>query len=89
MKILKEDKYFQYGMCKPIKWYWLKRILYWLIDAYYHVLVRLIPTPKENSSLYQLSLILIFKDEAPYLQEWLEYHLMLGVQHFYLYPQIS
>ena len=89
MKILKEDKYFQYGLSKPIKWYWLKRILYGLIDAYYQVLVRLIPMPKENSSLYQLSLILIFKDEAPYLQEWLEYHLMLGVQHFYLYQNNS
>ena len=89
MKILKEDKYFQYGLSKPIKWYWLKRILYGLIDAYYQVLVRLIPMPKENSSLYQLSLILIFKDEAPYLREWLEYHLMLGVQHFYLYQNNS
>ena len=31
----------------------------------------------------------MFKDEAPYLREWLEYHLMVGVDHFYLYDNNS
>ncbi len=38
---------------------------------------------------YELSLCAIFKDEAPYLQEWIEYHRMLGVQHFWLYNNES
>lgn len=29
------------------------------------------------------------KNEAPYLEEWLEYHLLLGVEHFYLYDNGS
>lgn len=28
-----------------------------------------------------------FKDENPYLKEWLDYHLKVGVDHFYLYDQ--
>lgn len=38
---------------------------------------------------YEVSLCLIFKDEAPYLREWLEYHILIGVDHFYLYNNNS
>ncbi len=34
---------------------------------------------------YNLSVCATFSDEAPYLEEWIEYHKMLGVDHFYLY----
>lgn len=33
---------------------------------------------------YTLSICAIFQDEAPYLKEWIEYHRLLGVEHFYL-----
>ena len=38
---------------------------------------------------WELSAAMIFQDEAPYLREWIEYHKMLGVQHFYLYNNKS
>jgi hypothetical protein len=38
---------------------------------------------------HHLSACMIFNNEAPYLKEWLEYHLLLGVQHFYLYNNQS
>lgn len=38
---------------------------------------------------YYLSLCLIFKNEAPFLKEWLDYHLSIGVDHFYLYNNNS
>ena len=31
----------------------------------------------------------IFKDEAPYLKEWIEYHKLLGAEHFFLYNNES
>jgi hypothetical protein len=31
----------------------------------------------------------MFRDEARWLKEWLEYHLLIGVQHFYLYNNLS
>lgn len=31
----------------------------------------------------------IFKNEGPYLKEWIEYHLMIGINHIYLYNNNS
>ena len=33
---------------------------------------------------YSLSVYAIFKDEAKYIQEWIEFHRIVGVEHFYL-----
>src|SRR3989339_2237430 len=38
---------------------------------------------------YQLSICAIFQDEAPYLKEWIEFHQLVGVEHFYLYNHRS
>lgn len=38
---------------------------------------------------YQLSICAIFQNEAPYLKEWLEYHRLLGVEHFFLINHLS
>jgi len=34
-----------------------------------------------------LSTVSVFKNENDYIREWLEYHLMMGVDHMYLYDQ--
>ncbi len=34
---------------------------------------------------YTLSICAIFKDEAPYFKEWIEFHRLVGAEHFYLY----
>lgn len=36
-----------------------------------------------------LAICAIFKNEAPYLKEWIEYHRIIGVEHFYLYDNGS
>ena len=38
---------------------------------------------------YYLSIYANFRDEAPYLYEWIVYHLLIGVDHFYLYNHLS
>lgn len=38
---------------------------------------------------YEVSLCLIFKNEAKFLKEWLDYHITVGVDHFYLYNNNS
>lgn len=38
---------------------------------------------------YHLSICAIFNDEGPYFKEWIEYHQLLGVEHFYLYNHNS
>lgn len=38
---------------------------------------------------YRISLCLIFNNEAPFLKEWLDYHIVVGIDHFYLYNNNS
>ena len=39
--------------------------------------------------LYDLAVVAIMKNEAPYVKEWLDYHLAAGVEHFYIYDNES
>jgi len=36
-----------------------------------------------------LSICAIYRNEGPYLREWIEFHRLAGVEHFYLYDNIS
>src|SRR5690348_2224989 len=38
---------------------------------------------------HKLSICSLFKNEAVHLKEWIEYHQMVGVDHFYLYDNGS
>lgn len=38
---------------------------------------------------YDLTVCAVFQDEDFYLKEWLEFHKIVGVQHFYLYNNLS
>lgn len=43
----------------------------------------------ESKPRHYLTIGAIFKDEAPYLREWIEFHLIQGVEKFYLYNNRS
>ncbi len=45
--------------------------------------------PRKNRCRYYLSVMTQFQQEAPYLKEWIEYHKLIGVEHFYLYNNSS
>ena len=54
------------------------------------LLTALLPaTVKKEACTYYLSIGAIFRDEAPYLKEWIEFHRLVGVEHFYLYNNSS
>jgi hypothetical protein len=38
---------------------------------------------------YDLCFCMIFQNDAPYLKEWIEFHRLVGGQHFYLYNNLS
>jgi hypothetical protein len=38
---------------------------------------------------YRLAIAAMFKDEARFLDEWIEYHRVVGVEHFWLYDHAS
>lgn len=50
-----------------------------------------VPQASDNarSEQYILSIALIQKNESRYLREWIEYHILQGVEHFYVYDHGS
>lgn len=38
---------------------------------------------------YHTSIVLIAKNESRYIKEWLEYHILVGISHFYIYDNGS
>lgn len=44
---------------------------------------------EQKTKKYNLSVCAIFKNEAKYLREWIEYHRLVGIDHFYLYNNNS
>ena len=43
----------------------------------------------KNLFLYDLAVAAIMKNEEPYVNEWLDYYLLAGVDHFYIYDNES
>ena len=39
--------------------------------------------------LYDVAVVAIMKNEGPYVKEWLDYHILAGVEHFYIYDNES
>jgi hypothetical protein len=39
--------------------------------------------------MYNVSVCLLIKDENKYLEEWINHHLKLGIEHFYIYDNNS
>ena len=38
---------------------------------------------------HKLAIAAIVKDEAPYIEEWMDYHILAGVDYFYIYDNDS
>jgi len=43
----------------------------------------------KNLFLHDLAVVASLKNEGHYVKEWLDYHLLAGVEHFYLYDHES
>ena len=43
----------------------------------------------EDGLNHNISIVAIVKNESKYIREWIEYHLIIGVEHFYIYDNES
>lgn len=68
--------------------YVVKYLLLIFMDLFYKSLFSFIKK-KNNPTKYLFCICSIFKNESPYIKEWIEYHLLIGVEHFYLYNNNS
>ncbi len=58
-------------------------------NLYYTLFMKADRPKRSEKRTYHISLCIMFKDEKPYLREWIEYHRMMGVDHFYMYDNNS
>ena len=89
MRKIVETKSFILDRPLYITWrYYVKRILLPFFDLLYRFVLKM-NRPLKTKKKYNVSLCGIFKDEAANLTEWIEYHKLVGVEHFYLYNNFS
>jgi len=67
----------------------IKNILYIPRYILYKLYLRLFVGKDIRECKYYFSVCAIFKNEGTYLKEWIEYHILLGTDHFYLYNNNS
>ena len=59
------------------------------IKSFIYKILLNISQPKVIEKKYKVSICAIFKNEAPYLKEWIEFNHIIGVEHFYMYNNNS
>lgn len=65
------------------------RATFYLLQCIFFSTIFLFRKKKKRETRYYFSLCAIFKDEARYFKEWIEYHKIVGVDHIYLYNNFS
>lgn len=84
-----EDKIFIYDRPKKMELKnCIKQALYPVATGVFSV-IRLFNKPQIVKKKYEVSICAIFKNEAKYFKEWLEFHKIIGIEHFYLYNNNS
>lgn len=88
--ILKKNKYLIYDQPKKINIKFIAKKIVSLVQRGYYKLIYHLCNPNEKKEYkYKVSICAIFKDEADYLKEWIEFHRIVGIEHFYLYNNNS
>lgn len=66
----------------------IRVVLATIYNIIYSCILCFVTKPRYKKK-YNYVICAIFKDEAPFLKEWIEYHLMLGFEHIYMYNNKS
>ena len=87
--MINENKYFIFDRPYNAVTYYLRNILYIISSSYYKVILNLQRPKSIQKKKFYVSICAIFKNESMYMKEWIEYHRIIGVDHFYLYNNFS
>lgn len=87
--LIKGNKYIDYQKNFTFGVKYIKNVMVdYVLSKYFKIYLDTHKTT-QNDKKYTVSICGIFKNEAPYLREWIEYHKIVGVDHFYLYNNNS
>lgn len=87
--MIKQNKYFinDIQSTSTIK-YIAKRCISF-VESFYYKCHQYLYKNSTKEKKYNVSICAIFKNEAPYLKEWIEFNNIVGVDHFYMYNNNS
>lgn len=84
-----ENKYFIYDKPRKVNLKYIARFFYVKIENLFYRACYKLAGKKSSDKKYNVTICAIFKNEGLYLKEWIEYHLIVGVDHFYMYNNNS
>ena len=87
--MMEESKYLIFDNPIDSKKYYAKRCIHFLKSMYYTFQLNSKHPAQVTSKKYYVSICAIFKNEARYFKEWIEFHKIIGIDHFYLYNNFS
>ncbi len=85
----RSNKYFIYDNPRDINIRYYIRNLFLRMQAIIYKIFMNMVIPKKKEKKYYSAICTIFKDEAKYLKEWIEFHKIIGVNHIYMYNNFS
>lgn len=89
-RVITQDRYFVLDCPRQLGMkYYVKRALGRCCSAGYQLSGAFGKKAPRQDAKYNVSICGIFKNEAPYLKEWIEFNHIVGVDHFYLYNNNS
>jgi len=89
-RYIQEDKYFLYDRKEIVGIRYIARRVINIFHRFFYKLMYMLLKPNgDGKNKYKVSICAIFKDEADYLKEWIEFHRLVGIEHFYLYNNNS
>lgn len=86
----KESKFLIYDREKEISLKQCAREVSNFLDRLFYKALFFFIRPKWGKDIkHEVSVCAIFRDEGEYLREWIEFHSLAGIDHFYLYNNFS
>lgn len=89
MKLIYESSHLIYDFPRKHGVGSIFRKILWLIQSIFYRMLLLLAPKKNPTTSYNVVICAIFKNEAKYLDEWIRFHQVVGVDHFYLYNNNS
>lgn len=83
------NKYFILDRIEELNWKQKVKLVLQRIQAFFYKIIYFFCRTNSIEKKYNVSICAIFKNEAVYLKEWIEFHRIIGVEHFYLYNNNS
>jgi len=89
MKI-SSDKYLILDRAIEVDWkYRMRQFIYPILSKINVYVMNLYHPTNIEKRRYNVAICAIFKNESRYFREWIEFHKLVGVEHFYLYNNCS